>query len=129
MATSEEVSASNAGATEAAAQARTQLDLTDPAAVSNPPNPDRTRPDDATDEEQTPGKRVKASKKFDLVDRFIELSEYTKKDIIGSNESRRTVVTDNGGKYEVSVKGTKLRKLAGPDTPATRDAREEETDD
>jgi hypothetical protein len=125
--TSEAVSASNVAATEAAAA------VTVPAAeaaTGNPtPNPDKTRPGDRAAEDQTVGKRAKPSKSFDLRERFLELSGYTKADIIGSNDERRTIVTANGGKYEVSKKGTRLRKLSGPDTPADREAAAEEDDE
>jgi hypothetical protein len=60
----------------------------------------------------------KAKKDFDLVDKFLELSDYEKKDVHGFSKERRTVVTTNGGKYEISPKGTRVRVLQGPDTPA-----------
>lgn len=125
--TSEAVSASNVAASEAAA------DITVPAAKAaqgNPtPNPDKTRPGDRAAEDQTVGKKAKPSKSFDLRDRFLDLSGYKASDIIGSNDERRTVVTANGGKYEVSKKGTRLRKLSGPDTPADLEAAAEEEDE
>jgi hypothetical protein len=68
----------------------------------------------------------KAAKKGDLVAQFLKVSGYKEADVIGHSDERRTVVTSNGGKYEVSKKGTKLRKILGPDTPATAAASEEE---
>lgn len=123
---SDAVSASNAAAAEAAGQ------ITRAAAKAAGPepakNPDKTRPGDSTASEQTVP-RVKASKNFDLVERFLDLSGYAKSDVIGHSDERRTVVTSNGGKYEVSVKGKKLRKLSGPDTPADLEAAEEGDED
>ena len=125
--TSDAVSAGNVAASEAAGKVSTAA-----AAAAGPenstPNPDKTRPGDRTAAAQTTP-NVKPSKKFDLVDKFLELSGYKAGDVIGHSDERRTVVTSNGGKYEVSKKGTKLRKLAGPDTPASLAAVEEEDDD
>jgi len=86
------------------------------------------------EEEEAAAKAAKAEKKpkksFDLVDRFLELSDYERRDVNGFNVERRTVVTTNGGKYELSAKGTRLRKLSGPDTPAMiAEASEEEEEE
>lgn len=123
---SDAVSAGNAAAAEAAGK------ITTAAAKAAGPepakNPDKTRPGDATNQAQATPK-VKASKSFDLVERFLSLSGYDKGDVIGHSDERRTVVTSNGGKYEVSKKGSKLRKLSGPDTPADKEAATEEDDE
>lgn len=81
------------------------------------------------DDTEKPEKKPTRSTKFDLVDRFLELSGYEKKDVIGHSDERRTVVTSNGGKYQLSPSGKKIRVHAGPDTPAMIAEREEEEDD
>lgn len=120
---SEAVSASNVAASNAAAEATAAANARKK--PEGPQNPDQTRPGDRA---ATPsGKTGKA--KFDVVDRFLELSGYKSSDVIGHSDERRTVVTSNGGKYEVSVKGKKLRKLSGPETPADLEAAASEEED
>lgn len=48
---------------------------------------------------------------------FLKLTGYEESDVIGSNTSTRTFVTGNGGKYELSPKGTRVRVLSGPNPP------------
>ena len=67
--------------------------------------------------------------KSDLVTTFLGLSGYKKEDVIGHHDGRRTVVTSNGGKYEVSKKGKRVRVLSGPETPASLEAAAEEDDE
>lgn len=121
---SEAVSAANVAASEAAGKITTARAETLP--PEGPQNPDKTRPGDRTSEDQTTAVKGKKSKNYDTVERFIELSGYKKSDVVGHNDERRTVVTANGGKYELSPKGTKLRKLSGPDTPADRESEEDD---
>lgn len=124
--TTDAVAAGNVAASEAAGKVSREQAAR--ASGENTPNPDKTRPaDKANRDPQTPepGK----SKKFDVVDRFLDLSGYEKSDVIGHNDERRTVVTSNGGKYEVSPKGKKLRTLSGPATPAELEANEEAEDE
>lgn len=64
-----------------------------------------------------------------LLSAFLKLSGYDEADIIGSNESRRTFVTTNGGKYVVNKKGTVIRILQGPAYPKMVEAAEEEDDE
>lgn len=127
--TSEADSASDVAATEAAgkitkARAEAEGD------AGGPDNPDKTRPGDQTSVDATPPDAPKkGSKKFDVRTKFLDLSGYEDRDVLAVNDSRRTVVTSNGGKYEVSPKGTRLRKLSGPDTPEMIAAAQEEEDD
>ena len=81
-----------------------------------------------TDEDPTPPKSKDAAK-GDLVSTFLKLSGYKKDDVIGHHDGRRTVVTSNGGKYEVSPKGKRLRTLSGPSTPKELEATAEEDDE
>lgn len=73
--------------------------------------------------------KAKSSKKDDLVAQFLRVSGYKSSDVIGHSDERRTVVTSNGGKYEVNKKGTRVLKLLGPDTPATLEAAAGEEDE
>lgn len=52
-----------------------------------------------------------------LLTNFLKLSGYRAGDVTGSNEDRRTFVTSNGGKYQLSPKGTQLKVLSGPLPP------------
>lgn len=122
---SDAVSASNVAASEAAGAITTAAAAAK--APDGPQNPDKTRPGDRQTTQAVPS--VKGTKKFDVVDRFLDLSGYKSSDVIGHSDERRTVVTSNGGKYEVSVKGKRLRKLSGPDTPNDREAASEEEDE
>jgi len=67
---------------------------------------------------ETPKKPTKES----LQIRFLKLSGYREKDIIGISEARRTVVTGNGGKYTFTKNG--LRTLSGPSYPKEEVAEE-----
>jgi hypothetical protein len=80
-----------------------------------------TAEDTAKSEETVtkPSKSKDSDAKSDLVSTFLKLSHYKKEDVIGHHDGRRTVVTSNGGKYEVSPKGKRIRVLSGPETPAT----------
>lgn len=82
-------------------------------------------PPEVEGKDNTKGRKA-SSKAESLRDRFLELSGYEDSDIIGANAERRTFVTSNGGKYEVSPKGKKLRRLAGPPTPVELEPEEEE---
>lgn len=53
----------------------------------------------------------------ELKERFLKLTGYTEKDLLGFNPATRTFVTSNGGKYVLHPKGTSYRKLLGPDAP------------
>lgn len=69
------------------------------------------------------------SKATKLRGAFLKLSGYKASDIVGENASTRTFVTGNGGKYVLSPKGTKLRILSGPNTPAMLEAEAEEEEE
>lgn len=56
--------------------------------------------------------------------RFLKLSGYKKSDVIGSNESRATFVTDNGGSYKLVEKGKRIEVLAGPPFPGAESTAE-----
>lgn len=60
---------------------------------------------------------------------FLKVSGYKSSDILGTNEDTRTFVTANGGKYVISPKGTKIRVLSGPATPAMLEAAAEEEEE
>jgi hypothetical protein len=57
---------------------------------------------------------------------FLKVTGYKESDIIASTESRRTFVTENGGKYLLSPKGSKVRVIAGPAYPNILKEAEEE---
>lgn len=68
----------------------------------------------------------------DYLANFLKLTGYRKEDIWGYNRTTRVVVTSNGGKYVVSLKGTTVRRILGPETPkaqARRAAEEEESEE
>ena len=49
---------------------------------------------------------------------FLILTGYKVSDIIGFNEASRIFVTSNGGKYQLSKKGTQVKVLSGPNPPS-----------
>lgn len=51
-----------------------------------------------------------------LVDEFLKRSGYKERDVLSANAERRTVVTANGGKYNVSRDGG-IFVMSGPPTP------------
>ena len=66
--------------------------------------------------------------KKDQLSAFLAITGYKASDVIGSSADRRTFVTSNGGKYELSPKGKKVRVLSGP-IPLGPKKDEEEDDD
>jgi len=56
---------------------------------------------------------------------FLKLSGYKKSDILAWNEDRRTVVTTNGSKYQVSRDKKQLKILTGAVPPSATPATEE----
>lgn len=66
----------------------------------------------------------KAASKSQLAS-FLKITGYKQADVIGSNESRRTFVTSNGGKYVMNKKGTTVRVISGPVYPSVREEAEE----
>jgi hypothetical protein len=59
----------------------------------------------------------KAERAQELRERFLKITGYSERDIIGENPSTRVFVTSNGGKYVLSPKGTAVRTIQGPDAP------------
>lgn len=55
---------------------------------------------------------------------FLRITGFRKSDVIGSSKTRRTFVTANGGKYELSPKGKKVRVLSGPTPPGPESTEE-----
>jgi hypothetical protein len=66
-------------------------------------------PKTADDPESPRGKK--------LLGNFLKLTGYTSKDVIAQNETARIYVTSNGGKYQLSAKGTQVKVLSGPLPP------------
>jgi hypothetical protein len=66
-----------------------------------------------TDSAEAP-KKVAVTKET-LLARFIKLSGYRERDVLGINDTTRVVVTSNGGKYTFTKSG--LRRLNGPPYP------------
>jgi hypothetical protein len=62
--------------------------------------------------------------KKDQTAKFLKITGYEASDILGSNAERRTFVTKNGGKYELSPKGTRVRVLSGPNPPSSEEGDE-----
>jgi hypothetical protein len=72
--------------------------------------------------------KLEAEKK-DLIAKFVKASGYKTADCDGANPRNRTVITTNGGKYQVTAKGN-VRRIQGPLTPnEIKAARGEETEE
>lgn len=65
----------------------------------------------------------------ELTGKFLKLSGYQKSDIIGSNQARRSFVTANGGKYNLTKSGKAIRIQSGPAYPKLVEKAEEEEDE
>lgn len=65
-----------------------------------------------------------AANRDKLVSVFRKITGYAEEDIWGVNENAYTVTTSNGGKYQVSRDGQKVRVLSGPDYPKSVPATE-----
>ena len=59
------------------------------------------------------------SAKSSLIESFCKSTGYEPSDVIGANTTTRTVVTANGGKYQVSSKG-RVRNIIGPEAPGRK---------
>jgi hypothetical protein len=55
---------------------------------------------------------------------FLKRSGYEKSDVISASEAKRTYVTSNGGKYQLTKQG-EIRILKGPDYPALTEEKAE----
>lgn len=64
--------------------------------------------------ESRPSKSAEGTK--DVLSAFLKASGYDKKDVLAHNERTRVFVTENGGKYEMTKKGT-IRVQKGPYFP------------
>jgi len=56
---------------------------------------------------------------------FLKNTGYSETNVLSSNPAKRTVVTSNGGKYQVMRNG-RVRTLSGPSYPKEQKSGEEE---
>ena len=76
---------------------------------------EETTAEEAAPEATKPAPPEKKLTEAGLADRFLKLSGYKEKDLIGVNTIRKTAATWNGGKYQFTKSG--LRTLSGPAYP------------